>query len=1684
MVLIMESKRDDLLLPYLNILKEKGIEKSLGQFKTEMLEKLAAQGCINNLSQSSNYYLAGATKYYFQGLLTNGTPSYLESGDVKKPDVWNEDVCVKLNALVQILRNAYIDTVGTQFEQPEDFGELSLPKLLRKYNKKINAALGIEDKKKEAEPELDTNPNVGNGYTFDILYSYADATKYNRYTAPGAWCITYGQGHYDNYIRMFSHYGGIHYVIFLKNGYENVPRKIGPGYTRQKPHDEYGNSMIAFLQRNDCWEPTYITSRWNHGYENDTSGTNADHAYDLEEFCNITGVSVDDLKRIYQIWKTNAKNVTTKTSASEKRQLAIEPVRKIKYAQMRANGGESLFKCLTEAGAYVNTERPLFGNGEEKKSVVSAKLGEFSFIIDKGKVVFDSIIFDGDLENMDSSNDWYGTGEGESPAMQNMVIIKATRYWLLYNVRQHAFLEIDGQKKFKCIPERARRWHRPSGVSDFYEVKLSGKDIALVSTRTNMPLKMPNGSCWFNKITYPGVDERWERGNELHAHFIGPNSQVLKLVADESSGESYFYSMTLRRFVDFPDASTNNEDVQQGYYSPTTISDPKKYRTVIYPKLRIKGYFAVAYSSDKEYEYDSVCTSPMLYKSDCTRAYIYGKGKFVEMRENEGMIMLSSSKSWNRQNRVYYDPRHKKMVAIENRAFMTNENGDFDSLGGRYIKADAKNHGPICGLQRPRGASYLVYDTQEGCFVKNIWEEAFMGTPFFSSDIDGEDNGFSFIFDGWDFWDYIRAEDREYKDGREEEVYHKIFVTDGVAYKNTREHGMTAIGNIELFPNTLPVNDENYHDEHSDDIPSPENNFNFPFIQGQLSEGTNEEYMILNESKRDDLLLPYLKVLNEKGINLSLGRFKGIMLDKLAAQGGMHNLSKASNFYLAGAVRYYFNGDLTLNKDLSVLTGDPSATDQWNTEVCYRLDALIDILRTSYIDSVGETMEQPEDFGNLPIEKLLKKYNRKINAYLGIDDGTSKKKKESEPEVVDTNVGNDYTFHILYSYPDGTKYERFTAPGAWCITYGKNHYDGYIRRLNIHYVIFLKEGYENVKRQVGPGFTKRKPHDAYGNSMIALLQSNIDGSPVFITSRWNHGYGETSGTEADHAYTPEEFYQITGVTPEDLQRIFQIWKKEAPKHKENGKKTVDPAEKARKLENLRSLKYIQMRINGGEDPNALLKPYQMLYGKMPERDEDGVVRQKVDFRKCVLICSPMPQGEERPREYFLVDKGQIIFETISEGRPQWDFTMMPAEKFYQNRDGAQDASDERGVPHNLIIFKGNGGGYGLYDTRKHAFITVGGTKRFKSIPNKWSDTGARYMPQFFQVKMSINDIALISLSNNMPLKLPNGEYWFNDMKSNKIKGNSESYYRSLDSYFAGTLEDGLIEIIYDISSGEKYFYSTSQKKFVDLSYVLQYVGDDNLDNLYLNTKERQKILGKYDAVTTMRGTDRWNIGPTMFIDGAGQIEKLGEFDKFGDFDEQGRLLCIAPVEKKENGNWGTINDGANKRVVFNKEKGLVLKSGGNYVFVQGISHTYSDSPYAVLSQYIRDENNRSWTDCKLLYDIDNNALLKNPFGYPSDYLFEAAGVQGREFMRVYKKPHRTFGWSERDTRNTEFAECVSDVYYDELEKTPLDDNNEQGNEYRVDNAQAAPAQALAETISLDEIKLMVNEAIRRIRDGK
>lgn len=526
----------------------------------------------------------------------------------------------------------------------------------------------------------------------------------------------------------------------------------------------------------------------------------------------------------------------------------------------------------------------------------------------------------------------------------------------------------------------------------------------------------------------------------------------------------------------------------------------------------------------------------------------------------------------------------------------------------------------------------------------------------------------------------------------------------------------------------------------------------------------------LLESKRDDYLNSYVELLRNKGIETNLGQLKGFLLNKFASEFGMHNLSKESNYYLAGVTRYYFEGLLTTNKRLNIFY--QNFKDKPNVEVCKRLDALIEILRNAYIDSVGTKFEQPEDFGTLPLDKLLKKYGKKIDAELGLG------KKEIEPTIdQSTDAGKNYTYEILYSFADATKYEEYTRPGAWCITYGKQHYDAYIKRLGgIHYVVFKQNGFENVPRRVGKNFTYKKPHDAYGNSLICVLQSNKSPEPIYITSRWNHGSHSdgTFGTEADHAYTKEEFLRVIGADESVLQRCYEQW--------EEGRKHATKSVSVNKVATLRKFKYAQMKISNGAN-----------------------IYDVFDY------CRPIDLNSKNPNKSFSkvgfkIDEGTYFFSLFDKGRVLYDQVLIKTD--------AANICTER-ISENLYLVEN---GY-VYNRRRMKILDADGIKKFKvdRFYNSMADN--RYRVYAAGTKQ----IALLDTKREDFITDPNGHRIFEVVKP--VQERMENSYRRLTNvdYRGHTFVDqvyddcgGYVVFLYDSSSGEGYIYDLGTETFSDL----------------------------------------------------------------------------------------------------------------------------------------------------------------------------------------------------------------------------------------------------------------------------
>ena len=128
-------------------------------------------------------------------------------------------------------------------------------------------------------------------YTIVPINSFDEATKYAKYND---WCVTYSEYMFDDKTCN----GAGRFYFCLRNGFENVPKKVGPN----APLDEYGLSMIAVSITMEG-EPNSITCRWNH----DNGGS--DSVMDDEQLSDLLGVNFYNVFKPYTREELHAKGV-------------------------------------------------------------------------------------------------------------------------------------------------------------------------------------------------------------------------------------------------------------------------------------------------------------------------------------------------------------------------------------------------------------------------------------------------------------------------------------------------------------------------------------------------------------------------------------------------------------------------------------------------------------------------------------------------------------------------------------------------------------------------------------------------------------------------------------------------------------------------------------------------------------------------------------------------------------------------------------------------------------------------------------------------------------------------------------------------------------------------------------------------------------------------------------------------------------------------------------------------------------------------------------------------------------------------------------------------------------------------------------------------------------------------------
>lgn len=350
--------------------------------------------------------------------------------------------------------------------------------------------------------------------------------------------------------------------------------------------------------------------------------------------------------------------------------------------------------------------------------------------------------------------------------------------------------------------------------------------------------------------------------------------------------------------------------------------------------------------------------------------------------------------------------------------------------------------------------------------------------------------------------------------------------------------------------------------------------------------------------------------------------------------------------------------------------------------------------------------------------------------------------------------------------------------GAWCITYGKQHYNGYISRLKIHYVIFRQNGFEKIPRKVGKGFTKQKPHDAYGNSLIAVLQSNKDASPIYITSRWNHGSTAdgTQGTEADHAYTTEEFLNIVGCDYSVLERAFEQWKSNVEKKAPSVDRKLLSKER---IDALRQFKYVQMLINGGMSLKEVHDTYHLGFYSTQKIDDFSKEEKKM---MGTYLVSMNCDGKNWMT---LMDRRKMFFD-------QYFFQCNEVPRQYK---GAQNEK--------LVSLKNPRKEFYVFDKVHHKFVDVDGAFKFKDMSSNLINSWVTELSNYYVLGVSSNQQALLDTRTMKLIKARNGSSSFEFIRK----------YGSI--YYGNSCIDGvngsILELTYDSSAGEVYYFDCATR---------------------------------------------------------------------------------------------------------------------------------------------------------------------------------------------------------------------------------------------------------------------------------
>ena len=205
--------------------------------------------------------------------------------------------CTNFNQILKLIASdAHVN------EYDNNLNGMSADELINRFK---NLRVGELSKRKELMGGKQYHQN--REYTIVPINSYEEATKYAKYNE---WCVTYSEDMFDDKTCN----GAGRFYFCLQNGFENVPKKVGPN----APLDEYGLSMIAVSITMEG-EPNSITCRWNH----DNGGS--DSVMDDEQLSELLGVNFYNAFKPYTREELHAKGFILFDEVQEMLDKGVSP---------------------------------------------------------------------------------------------------------------------------------------------------------------------------------------------------------------------------------------------------------------------------------------------------------------------------------------------------------------------------------------------------------------------------------------------------------------------------------------------------------------------------------------------------------------------------------------------------------------------------------------------------------------------------------------------------------------------------------------------------------------------------------------------------------------------------------------------------------------------------------------------------------------------------------------------------------------------------------------------------------------------------------------------------------------------------------------------------------------------------------------------------------------------------------------------------------------------------------------------------------------------------------------------------------------------------------------------------------------------------------------------------------------